>query len=54
HPDEREQRVDAPESATSPQTREKPPTIPIREGLRERNLWIIAIVCGFSFMATSA
>ncbi|MBW1886501.1 MAG: MFS transporter [Deltaproteobacteria bacterium] len=54
HPDERKQRPYTAESATSPQTREKPPTIPIREGLRERNLWIISIVCGISFMATSA
>jgi MFS family permease len=26
----------------------------MRDGLKERNLWIIAIVCGLSFMATTA
>ncbi|MFP6655377.1 MAG: MFS transporter, partial [Myxococcota bacterium] len=31
-----------------------PDDFSMRDGLKERNLWIIAIVCGLSFMATTA
>jgi MFS family permease len=42
------------EQATTNAPSAPPADFSMRDGLKERNLWIIAIVCGLSFMATTA
>ncbi len=55
HPDERESPIEASAEVTSRVVEGTGPTsLSTRDALRERSLWIIAIVCGISFMATSA
>lgn len=55
HPDELDSEIDTGESAQSrAQAIEEPAVISTRDALRERNLWVIALVCGLSFMGTTA
>lgn len=55
HPDELDSEIDTGESAQSQaQAIEEPVVISTRDALRERNLWVIALVCGLSFMGTTA
>ncbi len=54
-PDELNTELEANQSTSSEeQTNVAPAIISTRDALRERNLWIIAIVCGLSFMGTTA
>ncbi len=55
HPGELDSEIDTGESAQSQaQAIEEPVVISTRDALRERNLWVIALVCGLSFMGTTA
>jgi MFS family permease len=55
HPDELASESN-PDKDSSPdlKTTPAPTTFSTRDALRERNLWIIAVVCGLSFMGTTA